>query len=218
MSADPVPSPTQSRLERVLRGSQVVTSSPDAVVRSRADPSSGETAYIACLRSQDRRRYLGVSLSGDLAAPIFSIGNLANFALAGDYVAFTAYSEDDYHGEILNTSSDIEVVNLSTGQSLNVSPNVDLPYGSTPEPGFGFVLAVSVDGSAAWETTVQHPAATGQSGEQETIYAHYAQGTRTLDTETVPSGSALGLGNLKIVGDQVTWTRDGQTVSATLRH
>ncbi|HLY50278.1 MAG TPA: hypothetical protein VKR21_13885, partial [Solirubrobacteraceae bacterium] len=82
-------------------------------------------------------------------------------------------------------------------------------YGRPPGEGWFLVsLVLSPDGFGAWETQVSS---------SQAIFALDGQGTRQLDTESV-SGSSSGVANLNITSDEVTWTHDGQPMSATLRH
>jgi hypothetical protein len=181
-------------------------------------PESPGDDGLSCLRSADRERYLGVSFPPDLSQDSFSTAHVGDFALAGDYLAFTSFYETDYHGAVLSSVSEIHVLDLLSGRETLVAPNVDLPYGSTPQPGFRFTLALSPHGFIAWETVVPEAATASapQPPDDETILAHDGRGMRTLDHETVPQGSAAGLANLAITGDTVTWTHDGQPMSATL--
>jgi hypothetical protein len=198
---------------RAPAGSTIVASSADATVSARGDPRSGNTAYLACLSADGRARYLGVSFQGDPSQPTFSIQDLYDFTFAGVYIAFAVYSESDYHGEGSNGYG-ITVTNLATGKTTELDSGINVPIEGTA---FSFPLAVSADGFVAWES-IQTASIPPQMGGTEEIEAYDALGTRTLDSEPIPTGGSPPFANLEITGDIVTWIKNGQPESATLRH
>ena len=212
----PVPA-TPPPVCRPPAGSTVVASTPDAVTTSRTD--GYHTAYLACLRSANRFRYLGVAIPGGYSGgpgDFPEMAQLGDFALAGDYVAFSYYYEmDDDHGQPLLIAPAIILTNLLTDQTTAIPfdyGGAECAVGCQSDPSLVKTIALSPDGLLAWETTWRDP---NRPGSDETISAHDSQGTHTLDYETVTTSP--GLADLKIAGNEVTWTHDGQPRSATLQ-
>ena len=206
----PVPS-TPPPLCRAPTGSTVVASTPDAVITSRTDGYA--TAYLACLRSANRQRYLGAGFdSRDAENYQGELSQLGDFALAGDYVAFFYSDEWDYKGLPQSLTTQITLTNLLTDQTTAIP--IDAPWWDDVQvdPSIVTKIALSPDGLLAWETTWPDP---NGPGSDETISAHDSQGEHTLDSETVTTSP--GLADLMIVGDEVTWAHDGQPRSATLQ-
>ncbi len=136
------------------------------------------------------------------------------FATAGTYVAFVR----DVYNHVSGNTSTIETFDLATGLQTNADIFA-VPWEGTSQPLQSLLLTPA--GDTAWLQI-----SSSYDGTQSTTYAavgaHDANGTRRLDSETTttpgPSTPAPGLANLKIVADQVQWTHDGTTRSATLRH
>ena len=193
-------------------GSTVVASTPEAVITSRTDRYH-DTAYLACLRSANRLRYLGAAFPSVNTSPTDSVmSQLGDFALAGDYVAFFYHYEEDYKGQPgLALTTQITLTNLLTGQTTAIP--IDFPYYYVQvDPSIVTKLVLSPDGLLALETTWPDP---NGPGRDETVSALDSQGAHTLDSETVTSSP--GLADLALVGNEVMWTHDGQPRSATLQ-
>lgn len=193
-------------------GSTVVVSSADAVLTSRT--RGGITAYMTCLRSTDRLRYLGAPSPPDPNASQSLFSYLGGFALAGDYLAYLSYEGEQYHGTVIGQSGEIELTNLLSDSTVAIS-DVDVPDTFYPwaDPNSTIRIVLTAQPLLAWELTA--PSGDAQGGVEETISAHDSQGTHLLDSETVTASS--GLADLAITGDQVTWTHDGEPRSATLQ-
>ncbi len=197
-------------------GSITIVSSPDLVVTGRTKSSSNAggsettTAYLACLPPLNRERLLAVDSSSDSPNEVFSYTTRGGWLASGDYVKSSYSVNESYHGEG-GSSGGTTVTNMLSGCSFDVA----LPYPDPNQPEAGsqvsaFVL--SPGGYVAWETD-SGPTSNGPGSED--VYAEDAAGTHQLDSETIP-GSPTGLANLSIAGNQVTWTHDGQQMSATL--
>jgi WD40-like Beta Propeller Repeat len=207
----PVPA-TPPPVCRPPADSTVVASTPDAVITSR---TYAETAYLACLRSANRQRYLGEAFNfyGGTDPTQSEVSQLGDFALAGDYVAFFYHYELDYKGQpqLPPPTIQITLTNLLTDQTTAIP--IDAPwYDVQVDPSIVTKIALSPDGLLAWETTWPDP---NVPGSDETISALDRQGEHTLDSETVTTSP--GLADLMIAGNEVTWTHDGQPRSATLQ-
>jgi hypothetical protein len=138
---------------------------------------------------------------------VFGSVSLGGFVLAGDFAGFVYSAINTYHGETSSTHQ-LQVQDLLT--NCGFAGDLAIQPGYLPGQGsFLTGLALSSEGFAAWEIQVSG------SPTVETIYAYDAKGTLSLDSEMVPNGSS-GLANLSIAGNQVSWTHDGQAMSAAL--
>jgi hypothetical protein len=196
-------------------GSRTVTASADAIITTRSGPDPAgdstdtNTSWLGCLRSDGRQRMITFT-----SQPEYDGDDARVFATAGTYVAFVR----DVYNHVSGNTSTIETFDLATGLQTNADIFA-VPWEGTSQPLQSLLLTPA--GDTAWLQI-----SSSYDGNQSTTYAavgaHDANGTRTLDAETTttpgPSTPAPGLANLKIVADQVQWTHDGTTRSATLRH
>ena len=201
-------------------GSHTVMSSPDAVLTARTstsaqgDTSSSAEGFLACLRSDGRERFVAANVT-DQDYKVATISGVGAIALAGPYVGLGVYSAQespDYGAQSVSSPAEVRIVDLRTGFDAFSQPTDAELYPTLSVS----ALVLSPTGSLAWETDVH--ASVSSADHTQKIYAHDSQGTRTLDSETIPHGSPsnVGLANLTFNGSQVTWTHDGSARSATV--